>query len=363
MLYYIIVTQVCGLKCIYCQNTPDSRIQPIHLSYDLSILKRFLSYDPEPIIVFYGGDPLMRIDLVEKIMDHINASRYIIQTNAIRLNKLKPRYLAKLDTLLVSIDGRREVTDYYRGRGVYDKVLSNARYALENGFKGDLIARMVISGISDVYEDVVHLVELKNPRFNHVHWQLDVLWDYPPAQRYENFDKWIETYNMGITKLVKYWIDRMDEGIVLGIVPFQALMWSLLTGEDIGVLRCGAGINAFGITTDGRILACPIAPEYKFNVIGHIAYSKPSELPYRVRIGGPCLKCEYYNLCGGRCLFANKTMLWGLDGFKKVCKTVIHLIDTLRSVKHIVKRYIESKRIELEDLRYPKYPNSVEVIP
>ena len=364
MLYYIVLTQVCGLKCIYCQNTPDPRIQPINFSIDLNDLKRFISMDPNPYICFYGGDPLMRIDLVEKIMDEIPAKKYIIQTNAINLNKMKRRYLEHIDTLLVSIDGREEVNDYYRGEGVYKKVLENVRYALDNGFHGDLVARMAVSGKTDIYLDVRHLVELDNPHFDHVHWQLDVLWDFPPAQRYENFDLWMDNiYNPGITRLINYWITNMDKGFLLGIVPFIGIMWSLLTGEKRRYLRCGAGIDAFGITTDGRIMACPIAPEYKFNIIGDIWNSRPSDLPYKAKIGEPCLSCKYYDLCGGRCLFANKTMLWGETGFKKVCKTVYHLIDSLREVEPLVRKYISEDKVALEMFNYPPYPNSIEVIP
>lgn len=67
---------------------------------------------------------------------------------------------------------------------------------------------MAVSEKTDIYKDVKHLIELKNSQFNHVHWQLDVLWDLPPYQRYKNFDKWAKEYNEGITKLIKYWIKK-----------------------------------------------------------------------------------------------------------------------------------------------------------
>ncbi len=364
MLYYVTLTQVCGLKCIYCQNTPDPRIQPISLSYDLSLLKRFIEMDPEPYICFYGGDPLTNIDLLKRVMDEIPAKRFIIQTNGLNLHKLDGEYLQRIDTLLVSLDGREETTDYYRGMGVYRRVLENVRYALSNGFKGDLIARMAVSGKTDVFLDVVHLLSLKDPKFNHVHWQLDVLWDYPPAQRYSDFDKWIEySYNPGISRLVKYWLDSLLSGNVLGIVPFKGIIWSMLTGENMRRLRCGSGIDAFSISTDGRIVACPIAPEYSFNIVGDIRVNKPEDLPFSSVVGEPCISCDYYDLCGGRCLFANKTMLWGEDGFRKVCRTVIHLINELKKILPVVEDLIEKGIVDMEDLRYPPYINTVEIIP
>ena len=373
MLYFIQTTTLCNLNCLYCGNMDsvefllnggEYSLDPPNISYRLEDLKKFISMDPNPIIAFYGGEPLLRVDLVKKIMDFIPAKKYILQTNGLLLKRLEPKYIKRFDTILVSIDGRREVTDYYRGRGVYDLVLENVRYVREVGFSGDLIARMAVSEKTDIYLDVKHLVELDDPKFDHVHWQLDALWDTPPARRYKNFGEWVDkVYNPGISKLVKYWLDGMEkDGVVLGIVPFLGIMKTLLFNRR-EYLRCGAGIDAFTITTSGRIIACPIAPEFEFNWLGDIYSVDPKELPWRVRVGEPCTSCEIYHICGGRCLFANKTMLWGLDGFKKVCETVKHLVSELIKAKQKIVKLIEDGVVSLEDFDYPKYNNTTEIIP
>ena len=343
-------------------NEPNPRVMPIHLSIDIDKIKRFISRDPEPIICFYGGDPTMRIDLVRRIMDNIPAKHYVMQTNGVMLHRLEPNYIKRFDTILLSIDGRPEVTDHYRGRGIYDKVLSRARYVWDSGFKGDLVARMAVSYKTDIYKDVTHLLSLDG-LFTHVHWQLDVLWDFPPMQRYSDFDGWVRRYNRGISRLIHLWVREMEGGRVLGIAPFKGLMWSILTGERMRYLRCGSGIDAYAITTDGRILACPIAPEFRFNVVGHIDRDDIDSIRGRALIGEPCLSCKYYDLCGGRCLFTNKTMFWGKDGFYKVCMTVFHLIDELKKVRDRVEELIHEDVIRLEDIKYPPYTNSVEIIP
>jgi len=367
MLYFIELTQVCNLKCKYCGNTPDPDVDDVEVSYSLEELKSFLEKDPEPNICFYGGEPLLRMGLMEKIMDSIPAKRFLIQTNGILLSKVKPRYLKQFDTILISIDGRKETTDYYRGRGTYDKVIKNLQAVRELGYSGDVIARMAVSGRSDIYEEVKHLLELKNPHFDHVHWQLDVFWDFPPKRRYKNRDfvKWVkESYNPGITKLAKYWYQKMKEnGNVLGIVPFLGIMKSLLFDEIPVQLRCGAGIDAFAITPSGRILVCPVAPEFKFANVGHIRTSHPKDLPYKVTIGEPCLSCDYYSICGGRCLFANKTKLWGEKSFKEVYLTVKHLIDEMIALKPKIEKLINDGIVKKEDFYYPPYNNSTEIIP
>jgi len=342
---------------------PDPEVEPTNVTYTIEELKEFIKKDPNPSIAFYGGEPLLNTRLIEKIIDEIPANHFILQTNGLLLRKIKPRYLHKIDTILISIDGRREVTDYYRGKGVYDKVIDNLNWLRKINYQGDVIARMAVSGMTDIYKDVKHLIELKNPHFDHVHWQLDVLWDSPPAQRYTNFDAWINNYNRGITKLVKYWLSIIErKRKVLGIVPFLGIMKTLLYNEEVQ-LRCGAGIDAFAITTSGRILACPIAPEFEWNRLGTIFDTTPQELSGKVKIEEPCTTCEYYHICGGRCLFANKTKLWGKEGFEKVCATVRHLIKELIKIKPKIERYIEQEVISKEEFDYPKYNNTTEIIP
>jgi putative peptide-modifying radical SAM enzyme len=349
---------------LYCQNQPDKSIQPIHLSYDIGLLRDFILSDPEPYICFYGGDPLNRVDLLMRIMDMVPAKKYIIQTNGLYLDRLPEDYLMRIDVLIVSIDGGEATTDFYRGSGVYRRVLGNIDLILDRGFSGDIIARMAVSGYTDIYLDVMHLVKLMPRYFNYIHWQLDALWDYPPGQRYNSFGDWVErVYNPGISRLVDYWVDRLRVGQLINIIPFMGLAWSMLTGEKLYYLRCGSGIDAFAIGTDGRVMACPIAPEYSFNILGHIASNKPDELPNKVVIDGPCLSCKYYIYCGGRCLFANKTMLWGVEGFRIVCNTVIHLVESIRMRIHLIEEALDDGLIGIDMLNYPPYPNSIEVIP
>ena len=366
MLYFVATTTVCDLKCVYCQNEPDPSIEPILPQFTIDKLKQFISQDKDATIAFYGGEPLLNVEFIKRVMDEIPAKRYIMQTSGMNLNKLDSRYLSRFDTILVSIDGRPEITDFYRGKGVYERIMENIRYIRENGFRGDLIARMAVSYKTDIYLDAKHLAELKDPGFDHVHWQLDALWDTPPATRYgglKGFAKWVkESYNPGITKLISYWLDKMREGEVIGFVPFQGIMKSLLLKEK-NYLRCGSGIDSFTVTTSGRILACPIAPEFDFNVIGNIYRDKPQDLPWRVTVDGPCNSCEVFDICGGRCLFANKTMLWGTKGFELVCDTVKHLILSLKRIQRQVEDLLERGIVSWNDLIYPKYNNTTEIIP
>ena len=342
---------------MYChggeETGPETEIQ-----YNIEDLVAFLSKDSEIQLMLYGGEPTLRIPLILQLMDRFPDARFMLQTNGLLLNKIPKDYVIRFHSILVSIDGTEKVTDHYRSKGVYQKVIKNVRWLRNNGYTGDIVARMAVSQESDIYRDVRHLLDITNPSFDHVHWQLNVIWD--AEGNWIDFDRWVkESYNPGITRLIEDWVNNMQKGIVEGIVPFIPLTYSLLTNEESD-MRCGSGIDTFAIHVDG---VCPISPDWDFSLVGDIWKTEPSELYNIMMVDEPCPSCEEYGICGGRCLFANKQRLWGEDGFEKVCMTVKHLIATLRNKLPLIQRYIRDGKISIEDFMYPEFNNGCEIIP
>ena len=360
MNYHLVLTRRCNLNCLYChggeETGPDTELQ-----YDMSELADFLQQDDDVQLMLYGGEPTLRIPLITELMDTFPDARFMLQTNALLLDRIPKDYVKQFHSILISIDGPDFVTDGYRSEGVYRKVIANTRWLEQIGYTGDIVARMAVSQESDIYRDVRHLLDLDNPRFKHVHWQLNAIWD--AEGNWSDFDTWVtDSYNPGITKLVTDWVDRMEFGQVEGIVPFIPIAYTLLTGEE-SMLRCGSGIDTFAIHVDGSIGVCPISPDWEFSIVGDIWKSKPEELQNIMTVDEPCPSCEEYGVCGGRCLFANKQRLWGEEGFNKVCNTVTHLINEIREVVPRIERYISDGQISLEEFKYPKYNNGCEIIP
>ncbi|MFH1323497.1 MAG: TIGR04084 family radical SAM/SPASM domain-containing protein, partial [Methanobacteriota archaeon] len=264
MHYHIILTKECNLNCSYCEGGSDT--PPKELQYQISDLKSFLSKDEAPVVEFYGGEPLLRIETMKKIMDSM-PGRFVIQTNGLFLDKLEPHYLKKFHSILVSIDGPKEVTDANRSGGVYDKIIRNIKFIRERGFCGDLVARMTVPQGTDIYSNVRHLGGIEE--FDHVHWQLgfEMFWE-SGLDDDMGLEEWIQSYNSGISSLVKWWVREMElTGRVHGIVPFIGLTNSLLSGEP-SHLRCGSGIDFFSIMPDGRISACPVSIDFDFSIVG-----------------------------------------------------------------------------------------------
>ncbi len=315
---------------------------PDEIVYDLDELAEFIEKDKEAIVAFYGGEATLKPDLIKKMIDTLPAKKFVLQTNGFFVEKLDS-YIHKLDSILLSIDGRKEITDFYRCAGCYDRVMNALQFLRKNAYKGEIIARMAASYKTDIYKDVVHLLQ----HFPYVHWQLDVVWSN--LWHLEQFKEWAEeSYKPGIKKLTKLWIKNIENGRILGIVPFLGIMSRILHGGKD--LPCQAGREAIAIATDGRIMACPIAPDFEWNILGDFKKYK------RIEIGEPCKSCNVYNICGGRCLFAYKERLWGEEGFNEICNVTKFLIEELRKYKE--------KCMELkEKIRYPPYNNTTEIIP
>jgi len=354
------LTRKCNLNCEYCHGGEESGPEA-DIQYELDDLLSFLERDNDLQLMFYGGEPTLRIPLMIEIMNKFPKARFMLQTNALLLNKIPIDYARRFHSILVSIDGRESVTDSYRSKGVYQRVIENIKWLTKIGFQGDIVARMAVSQESDIYKEVTHLLNLREPSFHHVHWQLNVIWD--AEGNWQDFDRWVaKSYNPGIKKLVEEWIDKMKQGVVEGIVPFMPITYTLLTGEE-SELRCGSGIDTFAIHVNGSIGVCPISPDWDFSIVGDIWNSNPEDLRNIMKVDEPCSSCEEYGTCGGRCLFTNKEKLWGEMGYRKVCDTVYHLVGTLRRYLPQIQNFIQEGIISINDFRYPEFNNGCEIIP
>ncbi|WP_424357231.1 TIGR04084 family radical SAM/SPASM domain-containing protein [Methanocella sp. MCL-LM] len=372
MNYFITLTTGCDLECRYCYgeccddfDDYDDGLDydyflPQTISYPTEVLKQFIAQDPDRTVIFYGGEPLLELPKMLELMDELPARRFLLHTNGTMLDRVPAEYLNRLHTISISIDGNRETTDFYRGSGVYDKITANARVTRSKGFTGEIIARMTVMEETDIYKQVMYLLDNQEFSFPGVHWQINALF-WRNDRKKRNFPQWVaDSYNPGITRLVWEWLRVMrDEGRVLKMYPFIGVMQSLLLGEHTQ-LRCGAGWAEYNVQTDGNLSPCPVMSGMKDFYAGHIAEGHDSIR--EIQISGRCAKCNIRGICGGRCLYANVTMKWGDDGFDEVCGTIRHLIGELQQALPEVRRLIAEGRIQMSDFEHMRY-NSCEIIP
>jgi putative peptide-modifying radical SAM enzyme len=376
MFFHVVLTSNCNLQCKYCfgeslddfdedfeEDLEVDYALPPNLSYDIGLLERFCQKDPDCVLTFYGGEPLLQMEKLRQIMDTLTPKHYMMQTNGILLDQLEPRYVNRFHTLLVSIDGQETLTDHYRGAGTFRKVINNLKLIRRNGYTGELIARMTIMEQTDIEKQVKWLLQNDEFSFSSVHWQLNAgFWgnDYPRR----NFECWSQTsYIPGVYALAKFWVDYMKKnGVVLKLYPLLGIAHSFLHGEKNALMRCGGGWINYAIQTDGYIIACPTMWGMKAYYMGHIKDANPLTLPKRFVEQTPCRECKILGMCGGRCLYANITKRWSDENYRKICHTIEELINAVQQQIPKMQQLIAEGTLKLDDFDYFKY-NGCEIIP
>jgi putative peptide-modifying radical SAM enzyme len=373
MFFHLILTGECNSRCLYCFgeaiddfdfDASDFNIEyslPKKIGFDLKRLDAFCKKDSDCVLTFYGGEPLLCIEEIRNIIDNLKVRRFMIQTNGLLLDKLEPHYVNRLHTILVSIDGDERLTDFYRGKGTFTKLVHNLCLIRKNRFNGELIARMTVMEQTDIYEQVTWLLDNDQFSFSSIHWQLNAgFWKNDFARR--DFKRWSEqSYNPGIRKLVRFWAETIEnDGVVLRLYPILGIAQSLLQGDE-SHLRCGAGWTNYAIQTDGHIIPCPTMWGMRDYYLGHIRNADPLKLK-KVYVGKPCSQCEIFSICGGRCLYANIMKRWNPDAYKLVCGTVKNLIASVTEEMPRIRKLVEIGRLSLARFDYMKY-NGCEIIP
>jgi MoaA/NifB/PqqE/SkfB family radical SAM enzyme len=135
----------------------------------LTLVRRFLEVTPPPISVYWcgTGEVFMHRDfprMVNELLAFGDAIEQTIQTNGTlrRLDELDS--LTRLD-FRVSIDGIRDVHEWHRGEGTYDRTLDFCRDAMERGCRS-LWVRMLLTrdNIDYLDEFYAELQERISPR-------------------------------------------------------------------------------------------------------------------------------------------------------------------------------------------------------
>ena len=161
------MTKRCNLKCVHCYaQAKGETYEGNELSTDegkklIDDLARF----GVPVILFSGGEPLLRQDLPELIgYATQKGMRAVISTNGTLITEEKARVFAQfsLSYIGVSIDGIEGVNDTFRGvEGAYEKAITGIRNARKAGIKTGLRFTMYKRNYNEVPK-IFDLIEKEN---------------------------------------------------------------------------------------------------------------------------------------------------------------------------------------------------------
>lgn len=140
----LVLTEQCNLRCKYCGYMPKY----INDNYKLKEMSREVAFKAIDILMknsheselchlgFYGGEPLLRLDLIKECIAYIRNKypfrkpTYNITTNAVLLDDTVADFLIENDIkIIISFDGPEKDQNKYRvdynGNSSYEKVYQN----------------------------------------------------------------------------------------------------------------------------------------------------------------------------------------------------------------------------------------------
>ena len=131
-------TSACNLKCIHCYASAGKAHPELSTAQGVDLIQDLKAYGV-PVILFSGGEPLLRKDLPPLIEATTRSGiRAVISTNGTLITRETAHILGDmgLSYIGVSLDGLAEVNDRFRGViGAFDKALKGIHYAMDAGIK------------------------------------------------------------------------------------------------------------------------------------------------------------------------------------------------------------------------------------
>ena len=319
------MTRRCNLKCVHCYAHAE-KLEGVD---DISTLQAKAMIDDlaaygAPVMLFSGGEPLVRKDLVE-LARHATEKgmRAVISTNGTLITKEKARELKSvgLSYVGISLDGLEAVHDHFRGvQGAFAKALQGIANCQAEGLKVGLRFTMNKRNVAEIPGIFQLLRDLEVPRacFYHLVYsgrgsamiQVDLSHAETRAVLDLIMDETRKLFDAGYPKEILT-VDNHADG------PY---VWLRLKREDpkraeevFELLKYNEGNNSgrgFGcISWDGKVHADQFWREHVFGNVLERPFSQiwddPAiELLHKLKnkkayVGGRCARCQYLSICAG----------------------------------------------------------------
>ena len=319
------VTMACNLRCIHCYASADNRPAENELTTEEGFrLLEDLAQFGCPVVLFSGGEPLVRPDIFDLIAYAVRLGlRAVLSTNGTLIDHALAKELKKLGLSYVgiSLDGIGEVHDRFRAsKGCFEKVIQAIENCQREGLKVGLrftINKFNAEEIPKVFDFVE---EMKIPRICFYHLVYagrgTKLMEYDLS--HEGTRKWVdyiidrtkELHDKG-HKVEVLTVDNHADGPYLYLRmkregnPRAEEVYQLLLMN--GGNNSGVGIGC--VSWDGEVHADQFWRHYSFGNVRKRPFSEiwmdtsdplMAKLKEKKKhVKGRCAKCRFLEVCGG----------------------------------------------------------------
>ena len=318
----LLTTLKCNLKCSYCSlGVGEVLGSQTELKYDIDQLAAFVDTHlagKEVYVTFYGGEPTLNRDMMDKVMRRFPQFRYQLQTNGTLLDSLPDWMLHRLSNILVSIDGGERTTDGYRGRGVWRQVLKNVAHVRDR-LGGSFTARVTWGHPDTSFEELDDLAE----SFDYLYWQ------FVADEQY--FADSTDKRKAVLVQLIDKFFRRTDKLYplipIMGMVRNKVLPNRALERYD-GRTQCRVSTHLINVMPDGKIFPCPDMMYAPAMQMGEIQGNWLRKSPLQPHPDMPCGGCEAYAWCRGNCMknlylgYVKKDERYRVNVVEPICELV-----------------------------------------
>jgi len=318
-------TRACNLHCVHCYARANRQTHEMELSHEegLAVLDDLADFGV-PVVLFSGGEPLMRPDLVDLARYAVGKGmRAVISTNGTLIDEDMAKRLRDvgLSYVGVSLDGMEEVNDRFRGhKGAYRAALEGIRNSQNVGLKVGLRFTMNRFNIGEM-PAIFDLLEQEGvPRvcFYHLVYAgrgtelMEDDLDHEETRKAVNLimDRTRDLHGRGLAKEVLT-VDNHADGPYVYIRMLEE--GDPRAGEVLELLRMNEGNNSgrgIGcISWDGSVHADQFWRHESFGNIRERPFSEiwtdlSNPLMARLKnkkayVTGRCASCRWLDVCGG----------------------------------------------------------------
>lgn len=314
------ITQACALKCVHCraEACPDRHPDELTTSEAKAVIDRVAAFEPHtPYLVFSGGDPLERPDLVELVEYSVGRglTTAVTPASSPRLTRdaLSQLKEAGASRVALSLDGATATThDGFRGEpGSFDTIREAARHARELGLAVQ-INSTVTRGTADDFPRMARLVE----ELGAVMWEVFFL---VPVGR----GRVVEPLGADETEDFLEWLYRAQEKAPYRVITVEAPQYRRIAhrverargNRGVRVGSTGDGKGFLFISHTGDVFPSGFLPVAAGNVkerdLVEVYRDSPIFRELRDPDGfrGKCGVCEYRSICGG-----GRARAWAVTG-------------------------------------------------
>ncbi len=311
----------CNLSCTYCYKedlaTPANGRK---MAYDTAIksIEMLLKESPDQPrynVVFFGGEPLTRMDLIREVVayceprfeQHGARVDFTLTTNATLLDEeLVDWFNAHRFGLTVSMDGPKALHDRNRltvgGHGTYDVVRRKVEMLLARYTARPVGCRVTLTqGVTDVECIFDHLqgeIGFHEVGFGPVTSGEINTFNLPPDELAEVF--------AGLKRLGMRYLDHALQGRNFGFGNMHQLLTDMHEGNR-KQLPCGAGVGLLAVDGNGGLNLCHRFTGSNMPLFGDVdqGIDRPRLAAFiekrMDRSGTGCQTCRIRNICSGGC--------------------------------------------------------------